>query len=157
MLTEHQHIWHIALVSSFFSVPPQITSTNTPVSAMEESAFALLSCEIEGQPTPDLTWLQPSGEPVPMVATQYSSSIQDNTAFLVVYSPNVSEHDGDFVCVLSNFLGSVNASVQVSVQGKPNSLLHTSLRVHYYLSERKNNEKNQMIIWDFILLRKIFL
>eukprot|EP00057_Strongylocentrotus_purpuratus_P009094 XP_011663568.1 PREDICTED: hemicentin-2 [Strongylocentrotus purpuratus] len=104
------------------NVPPQITSTNTPVSAMEESPFALLSCEIEGQPTPDLTWLQPSGEPVPMIATQYSSSIQDNTAFLVVYSPNVSEHDGDFVCVLFNFLGSVNASVQVSVQGKPRSL-----------------------------------
>lgn len=151
MLTEHPHIWHICpcyevfcvitLVSSFLSVPPQITSTNTPVSAMEESAFALLSCVIEGQPTPDLTWLLPSGEPVPMVATQYSSSIQDNTAFLVVYSPNVSEHDGDFVCILSNFLGSVNASVQVSVQGKPRSLVHTSIRVHYYLSERKNKRK----------------
>ncbi|XP_063959464.1 hemicentin-1-like isoform X2 [Lytechinus pictus] len=101
------------------NVPPRVTSTNTPVSAMEGSDYTLLSCEIEGQPTPDITWFLPSDGPVPTDATSYTSSIQGNTAYLVVYSPNVSHHDGDFVCVLSNFLGSANATVRVTVQGGP--------------------------------------
>ena len=76
-----------------------------------------------GYPKPQITWLLPSGQPISNDPDKYNA--QPGTGFLVVYSPNVEEHDGDFTCVASNMLGSVEADITVTIRGKHVDLIHS--------------------------------
>ena len=38
------------------------------------------------------------------------------------YTPSVEEHDGDFTCVASNLLGSVEGTITVIIQGEKGEL-----------------------------------
>ena len=108
----------IAFNNSLSIVPPTVTSTNSPVSAVENvSDFTILNCGFTGQPTPSATWTLPNGGAVSDSSTLYNLNIQNDVAFLVVYKPVVSKHDGAFICTVSNFLGADNSSVVLIVEG----------------------------------------
>ncbi|XP_072048855.1 cell adhesion molecule Dscam2-like [Amphiura filiformis] len=99
------------------NLPPIISNTNSPLVGKEGDAYLLLECNVLGKPKPQITWLLPSGDPISTDPTKYN--MQPGSGFLVVYSPNVEEHDGDFTCVASNLLGTVEVAVTVTIRGPP--------------------------------------
>ena len=101
-------------------VPPAIINTNSPLSANEGVLYLLLECIVIGNPAPQISWFLPSGEPVNDDPNKYNA--QPGTGFLVVYTPSVEKHDGDFTCVASNLLGSVEGTITVIIQGEKGEL-----------------------------------
>ncbi|XP_022099227.1 hemicentin-2-like isoform X2 [Acanthaster planci] len=99
------------------NVPPEIVSITSPVTGTETDNHLLLQCIADGRPHPHLTWFLPSGGPVPNDPSRYN--VQSSSGYLVIYSPSVKEHDGDFLCRAENFLGNDSTVITVIVQGTP--------------------------------------
>lgn len=94
------------LVSSFFVLDlPRITQLEEAIIANKSSPFELI-CEASGNPAPEITWINDSGEIVTTGAILGFESINYN-------------HFGSYSCHAQNELGEAVVQTNISIRGTP--------------------------------------
>ncbi|XP_077990228.1 hemicentin-1-like isoform X2 [Glandiceps talaboti] len=128
----HLYIWNVRLIDQTWYVceaansvgvittnlylsinqPPNIYSS--PSVLATENNHAILHCHSSGKPTPTITWHGPHGEQLQQQTYYvfYSNS-------LVISPVSVVRDTGNYSCIATNLLGQDEATVPLTVQGKP--------------------------------------
>lgn len=98
--------------------PPKSTITN-------QSGAASFQCEVRGNPEPQVTWLKQNFNPL------VNKRIVQIAGGLVI--TNVTQKDeGMYTCVAKNIFGETRSSASLTVQGKHNVCIGSSLIFHTY-------------------------
>ena len=100
----------------YISVPPVISSTNSPQITTIQSNVTL-TCQSSGDPAPKFDWLNPRGQSVSSKYGTYKSigqSVYDSTHMI----QNITmEYIGQWTCRACNIMGCDESSVQIIVEG----------------------------------------
>lgn len=95
------------------SAPPQIQSTNSPVSVLAKSQVKL-SCNVSGDPAPTLKWKSPAGTQVTPITVKYIPAGLD----LTITSVDSREDGGWWTCEACNVVACAMGGVQLLIEGK---------------------------------------
>ena len=75
-----------------------------------------LVCTVTGDPTPAVQWYYNGAVEVPNALTPNAQLSSNDT--ILTLSPVLKTNEGVYTCMVSNSLGSVNATISLTVQGK---------------------------------------
>ncbi|XP_046342728.1 Down syndrome cell adhesion molecule homolog isoform X2 [Haliotis rufescens] len=103
--------------------PPQILSTNSPVSVLAKSQVKL-SCNVSGDPAPTLKWKSPAGTQVTPITVKYIPAGLD----LTITSVDSREDGGWWTCEACNVVACAMGGVQLLIEGEPVIRTDQSLR-----------------------------
>ena len=104
----------LSLLLSLFIVAPTVSVSQSSLTRTQGQTVQLV-CTVTGDPTPSVQWYHDGETQVPNALTPNAQLSSNDT--ILRLSPVLKSNEGEYVCVVSNNQGSVNATISLIVEG----------------------------------------